>query len=598
MLRSAEEHLPLTETKKFHRWVASEMDSGTSALTLFEYLSELKTDIALLRSFNIAHWFLSRDIAVDAAQRCENVADRSVEFCGRAYLLYIKLATKGFVDKDNSGTYIAYVTMLEGELEELLGKPKNDLAREAEIYLRHTLSTALFFAKEYKKANSQIARCQYLAESLGGIYYLGRINSLYTSINYEMGRIADAATTALREKHNNYNSEAIAYFHERGAALLLFILGQNEQPIFILQKMLTRYSKIINNDKPHRTLYELSVYISRCQALLGSHIFPGTAPIPEDITNQSKTARAIANAMSLIIEALGSKRETRQMKSRYNLLEEASATWAETRFVSLDKAEFDRRWIKAYAHFKQGAYLKAWSTIQFMSLEDFDWLDLRTLYAGLRLELAMCLWLDEDDIAEAEKALRSVFERAARLPHASEEGLAERLMHWFPLASAYGALMPNPIHHLQPALTAVLKVGSKNSVHDIDLSPSITAEFILKALDYDLRPGEFQQFDTPANRRIRDSLLTTYGEVPYYLPYVSAVSLVLGFKEAGHHKRARSVAREYGVVPQKMQSSYKMYPILEELRAATQALLDDEITTEMFRDVIRMTTLENSPLNI
>lgn len=158
--------------------------------------------------------------------------------------------------------------------------------------------------------------------------------------------------------------------------------------------------------------------------------------------------------------------------------------------------------------------------------------------------------------------------------------------------------MPNPIYHLQEALKAVLKIGTKNSVHGIDLSPSIAAEFVLKALDYDLRPGEFQQFDTPANRRIRNSLLTTYGEVPYYLPYISAASLVLGLKEAGHHKRARSVFQEYGVVPQKVQSNYKMFPILEELRVATQALIDDEITAEMFRDVMRMTTLENSPINL
>ena len=580
----------LEDARRFHQWVADEIKSGRSASTLYQQLSCLETDVALLRAFNVSHWFLSKQSTVDAARRCERCADRRVEVCVRGYLLHIRIATEGFANKRTRGEYTFYSDILKGDLEELLAAPKDDIRREAEIYLRQALAVAYFFTEDYEKASHQISKSKYLAESIGGLYYLGRINTLFIAINYELGRIPDALTLALNEEKSEHSSSESVFFHEINSAAFQFILGQNERPMELLNQMLMKYSYATKWTVP-----EIEALMARYEALTGKGVLDKPPHPTDEFSEQTKASIAIASVMTPIIKALGLKRETSKLKNRSAFLEKAASTWSDSQFVSLNRERFLRQWTKAYAYLKQGAYVKAWATVQFTSLEVYDWLDLRVLYAGLKLELAMCLWLDESEIIEAEESLRSVFKRAAQLPHASDEGLAERLMHWFPLASAYGALMPNPIHHLQPALAAVLNIGSKNSVHNIDLSPSITAEFILKALDYDLRPGEFQQFDTPANRKIRDSLLTTYGKVPYYLPYVSTISLVLGLKEAGYHKRAKSVAREYGVVPQKMQGSYKMHPILEELGVATQALLDDEITLEMFRDIIRMSTLENSP---
>jgi hypothetical protein len=235
------------------------------------------------------------------------------------------------------------------------------------------------------------------------------------------------------------------------------------------------------------------------------------------------------------------------------------------------------RWLRGLAHLWLGETGLAGMTIADARVEAREWLDIRLLLAGLRLELALHI-ADPGvvTVRQAEEELREVFADAASLPLASRSGLAKRLMRWHPLAAAYSAVMPNPLRELIEARDSILRQGRNIVAYGVVLPHAYAAECILRAFGFDSwrRSFTMPRLNT-AMLRQRDALKIYYGKVPYVRPVVCGAQLCLGLLKASegraaYMEAASNVEREFGLVSVP-RSGYGKFP-LERIQYALHGL--------------------------
>lgn len=264
----------------------------------------------------------------------------------------------------------------------------------------------------------------------------------------------------------------------------------------------------------------------------------------------------MVESLRKLLQADSLRKVNQALKTKDQLIQSAVDTCRNVSFFVSPWYEFLHRWIVAKAYQGLGKPVLATSQIGQHKVANREMLDLRVLFAGLRLELALSPYLPDLSPARAEQELREVFADASTIPHASRSGLAQLLQRWHPVAAAYAAVMPDPIPELEFATEAILEAGERCQVYGLPMPPVYAGELILRSLGWDSRKDRgFTQ--SPLNKREiaqRDALASQYGAVPYWRPVVSGMQLVFCLAKAGQGRKeyaqaAQRVVQSYGLLP-------------------------------------------------
>lgn len=561
----------LASPQAFHAWFQEQVERGVDPLRILEFLRRDPSELSLCRQLNVAHWSNLSEEAERLTDACFGCSDPRIEAYALGLDAYVRIAK---FDTSGGGYNLAalnFLPMLRGTLRSLADGQLDLFTREAESVVRVALSIAYFFNREFEKAAEEASRGLYWAIYTSALRCIPRARSMIISINGEMGRVGDALTLLEEQKRDPNRPELSRRFHERAHAVLLYQLGQNQQPLEILRSAAHVYER--GDVRP------LSSELQRQQLLLGIGGMEG------EIVRAFPTHALdgwVSESMRMLVEVAAMPRIKQTFERRKEFLAEAVAIWREDHHAHHAWTHALGRWVTGIAHLWQGHTSLARGIIQDAKVDHTQWLDLRLLIAGLELEVALHLNHPEISPERALNRLHGVFADARHLPLASAEGLAERLIHWHPLAAAFAALAPSPIIDLQTATRAVLRVGASNRVYDLTLPPAYAAELVLRALDYDLRPNlKFIQADPGPSRTRRKALIMRYGSVDYWRPSLSAVSLIYGLVKLGHREKAHAIYHEYGVAPHST-AEYVMLPLVEHLRDAVSQLLTDRMNVKQF----------------
>ena len=524
---------------------------------------------------NVAHWSNLVEERDSLVEQCLGSRDIRVETYALSITAYIKVAR--FTPEHDAYHTLAhnYYPMLETYLEQLLEQGRDPLTREVEAMLRGALALCYFHCDAFPASIKHASQAIFWADHVGASFCTTRAKSLLISVQSETGSVVSALSLTEKELDNDASNFVTRRFHERAHAILLYYLGHNVKPLKILKDASLRY------DSP--THQPIRAEIMRQSCLLGIGGLDGD--IVQAFPHLDEE-RWVTSSLRCLLRAVGLPRTNQNLKERELHLGEAINIWDEDKQYKQLWHKVLGRWVVGLAQLRLGKPLLALNALESIAIEDTQWLDLRLLVAGLRLEIALNLHRPELSTEPYEKDLLTVFRDARALALASEEGLCERLMFWHPLAAAYAALLPDAPVALQPASRAVLRVGVSNTVYELTLPPTYAAELALRSIDFDLRSQlRFVQADPGSSRYRRGDLLTRRGEISYWRPSLSAVSLIYGLVKAGRRDQANVLYHEYGVTPTST-AEYVMLPQLEHIGRSVSKLLSGSQSLEEFTTAV------------
>lgn len=443
-----------------------------------------------------------------------------------------------------SGEAFASLEAVRCTLNDLRSRhPKSSLALEAQFNLHLTLSRLHIAINQFAEAEREASEAAILASSLGLTFGHRAATRAIVHAMRIQGKLAEGFVVLEHllgtEVYDPYEPPLQGFL----LADTLYTLGDHGKAI----AMLSGFRETLSDPNFYKSVIVL--YEASC----------GIGGLEEDFetnNNFAGTYRWLLEALRHLMLVGASHRNSDFDKERARHLRAVIQLTQRGAVVSGPWQDLMERWLRGIAHLWLGEIGLAGFTVADSRIEAHEWLDIRLLMAGLRLELALNI-SDPTVITvrRSEEDLRQVFSDAVKLPLASRSGLAKRLMRWHPLAAAYGAVMPNPIRDLMEARESILRLGRSSTVYDIKLPHSFAAECILRAFGFDSRRGSFAmpRLNTVMLKQ-KDLLRITYGRVPYVRPVVSGAQLCLGLMKsaegkAGYVEAARNVEREFGLVP-------------------------------------------------
>lgn len=569
-----EEMPDLASPTKFHHWLTQRISRGDESDLILEELAQIHSDMSLCRQMIVAYQgglATERDVFIE---ECLSVSDARVEAYAQALSSYLRIAERSATQHRYNAPAYHLRPMLEGVLTGLLAASRDPFTREVECALRIALAAAYLLQGRTSEAAQEASKSYYWAERLMIPFATARAKTLLVSVTLADGKIADTLVMANEAIDDPNQTVSSRQYLEHLETSLLVQLGQRESVLKLLKERLCTQPDPIRAN---------AAQLQRQQLILGVGGLGGEVvkTIPE------KSAETwLAKSMRCLVKVLGLPRTNQTLAERTDLLNEAINLWKEEEQLRHNWAKLMGRWIVGKAYLLLGRPLGAMSMLSGMDLQGCGWFDLRLLKVGLELEVA--LHLDCPDVAlhSLEDELRTIFTQVRQIPFASAEGLAERLIHWHPVAAAYGALMPDPILELHPIVAAVLQVGSKNRVYGEVIPPTYATELALRSLDVDVRLKKgFVQSDPGGGRYKKSMLLNTYGEVDFWRPAISAARIVYGLVKAGHLERARAVYTEFGVTP-KSDAGYIMMALVQDIEACIEKLLNGTLTPSSYAEVV------------
>ena len=560
----------LVSPRTFHTWLAQQLEDGLGASAIIELLQAEKSGVSLCRQMNVAHILNLPERRNSLLEACLSSDDPRVEAYAIGVDSYLQIAKYNSSDTAHNVVAFNLLPMLQSVLAELRASPYDAFTREVESILRVSLGVAYFFEKDLDKASAEASKAVYWAQHVGALFYVTRARSLLISVNAETGKISAAASLIEQEKENSNRPGHAQRFHERAYALMLYQLGQNEKSLRVLED-------VLHLDADDWRPVASDLQRQRCKLGVGGMEGEVIRAFPDFAVEGW-----ITNSMRCLVAAAALPRTNQNADKRQTLLEQAVDIWRDEPYAQQAWPSNFGRWVSGIAYLWQGKPSLAIGALYDVQVDDTQWFDLRLLSAGLELEVSLHLNHPELSPERPLKRLHSLFQEAKALPLASPNGLAERLLHWHPLAAAFAALVSNPVVELQTATRAIMRVGATSSVYDLTLPPAFAAEQVLRALDYDLRPRvKFSQAALGSDRLKKARLLTKYGEVNYWRPCLSAVSLIYGLVKLGQVENAQAIFHEYGVAPFSS-AEYAMLPLLEHVRATTTKLLLGQVNPTDF----------------
>lgn len=271
--------------------------------------------------------------------------------------------------------------------------------------------------------------------------------------------------------------------------------------------------------------------------------------------------RPVVEGLKCIVEAEALPRTNEHMQGRLALYRKASSHVAAARYEKERYLGLVGSWLRAYCSLRQGHWLESLREVERCGPVPEEWLNLRALIAGLRLELGLN-WRTGPfvSVSECEDELRQVWELAGRLSFGHPEGLARRQVRWHPLAAAYMAVHPEPIAELRAARDFIISFRMGSRVLGMELEPAYANESVLRGLSVDLTRPRFEQ--ATRNNRIRAQIAgfsVPYGEASLWRQPLSVVPLIYGLATSGHPDRleqAQALLAEFGVYAEGKSSAH------------------------------------------
>lgn len=564
----------LASPRKFHGWLTRRISEGDKPETLLSELSLCQSSMSLCRQLVVAYQGHMEDKREELIQKCLQVDDIRIEAYAQALNSYMRITARSGQHQRYDAPAFYLQPMLEGLRADLLANAKDEFTREVECAIRVALGAAFFLQDKKAEAAREASSSYYWADRLGIDFAVARAKTLLVSLTLTSGKVADSLAMT-REGINDANQTITnRRFLEFLEVTSLVRLGQREGVLSALEKQLA------SSPDPHKIN---ASQLQRQKLILGVGGLDGEI-IQSGSGNPAETQ--LAESLKCLVEYLSLPRSSHTLDQRTDLLCRAIDLWKEENELKDTWTRYMGRWVVGKAYSLLGRPRESDIVLAGLKVMDHQWFDLRLLRLGLNLELALNLAYPDIVLQPLEDQLRDIFVAARQTPFASPEGLAERLIHWCPVAAAYGAVMPDPIYELRPGVAAVLRVGNKNRIYDRLIPPTYAVELALRSMDFDHRLGaSFVQSDPGGGRHKKAVLMTTYGEVNYWRPAISAASLVYGLVKAGHMGRARAVYSEFGVVPQS-NATYVMLPLAQNIDSFVKQLIDGVLNPTTFSAVV------------
>ncbi|WP_299427487.1 hypothetical protein [uncultured Meiothermus sp.] len=557
----------LDDAGRFQAWALEQNRLGT-VHQVIESLTLQGSEIAIFRAACLGHWFVRPNTYRPLMQQSFRASDVTVRTYSQAVL-----ALLDFVGSHQGVRYC--IPLLEEALKQLETLRQSSLLLEAKATIQTNLGLIVSALGEYERGRSLAAQAVFTSRQLEMPICETRAGNLMVQVNLLSGRVVDGLSVIQQNLETGIRDQHAATYQHTSLAGCLAHLGNVDEAIRWLESPLQEAVNPLASSAVRQWFACLGGYDD-----LHSPIEERYAPVNNE--------RWLVESLRGLLKARSQPRVNKnlcQYKSHLNT--SLASTRAATQFAS-DWYLLLNRWIGSTALLWQGKAVPSAHTLTGLRTPTKEWLELRLLLAGLRLEQALDLNLPSLAIEPAEEELLEVFRDAEAIEMASPEGLADLLMFWHPLAAAYMAVAFPNLPHLSPALDSILRLGSKNSALGTTVSPALAGELLLRSLNLDLRESQpLTQVKLGAGERgnFREEILTfTRGPRTYYQPPISALQIAYGLRKHGAGSLmaevAWSILNQYGLCPKA--SGSEMQLRMGTLEALTHDLLDDRITVQEF----------------
>ncbi|WP_189070253.1 hypothetical protein [Deinococcus radiotolerans] len=555
----------VSSSQLFQAWYLEQHEAGTPVDTIIEALETIDSVPARLRALHLA--YRSNRPAYPALARwCVTSGDPLALETVKGYEVYQRSIT--ILQEGGPHMQTRHAEMrgaLQYGLKTLRALPQTDLVVEGQTGLMIPLVHLLALGGEAEEAIETASQALFLAEQLKAPLTIARVRTALISCTSNAGRAVATIEMVRQEQRLAIRHDPV--YTDLELASGLFRLGAYADGAAVLEAIIAR-TEGARRDR-------IMEFLQRTEAIWGIGGLDG----PTYATHRGSTPIFwLTDLCQSMMKAYATPREGRDAEERAQhfaqVLEHARGAGAE-RPVGITWYQGFAQWARATAHLGRGEYADAAVILEHTAALPHDYLDLRILLSGAALELALSWHAPEGfSLARHEQALRQTFQDAERLPYASPEGLATLLHRWHPTATAYLALVPQPVTACAFATKSILKVGQHNLLDDVILPPVYACDLVLRALDFDLRRDFiFVQGDAGGGRKKKKALMTCTGSVPVWRLPISAVKLAYGLMchhNATYHDQARTVLRTYGIRP----ATAALYPMIGTLDAIEQGMQD------------------------
>ncbi len=557
---------------EFHGWWHGVLADGAGDREVLEALREDVSAISLCRQLVVAYHGGFAEERTELIERCLNTVDVRVQLYAKSLDAYTQIAWYDAPDGAYNSPASALIPGLRGDLRKLEALPPSPFNREVGCSVYIALGVGCFLQGHVDEALVCASNAWYWAARLKAPFCIERARSLQIAALIETGQVGEALTVLqASDASTDAQTAATRAYYVRVQAFLLGQLGRYEEAVALLEDFRLGRGEA---DTP------IESELQRIRLLWG------TGGLDGDIV-QAFDASDLEGQLSLslrrVLEAFAQPCWGAGRIQRQKLINEALELWTKPRQpLSFSWAKGMGSWVQAV-----GSLWLDRPDLAANSLDDWrstseQLLDLNLLHAGAQLEIALHLKQPRAGVEVWLERLRAVFREARSRRVASPEGLAYRLAFWHPLAAAFAAVAPGGIRELKGSVSAVLEVGVRSRVYGIDLPPLLASELALRALGFDNnRSVSFTQADVGRDRKKRNALQAKRGDLTFYRPVLSAVSLIYGLVKLGELEQARSIYADYGVSPRST-AEYKMQPVLENVDRTVQALLNKGLSIEAF----------------
>ena len=503
-----------------------------------------------------------------------------IEYYARALRLYQVL----YQDR-NEGRNSAYsgatntLPLFKSLLEKLGAEASTPFRREVECALRTAYSDGLRMEDRYEEAEAEVVEALDWARTLRAPICRDRARTQLLGLRQGRGAVSDAITLIKDVPLDDTRSPPVKAMHESILAFSLAHLGAHQAGFEVLEAV--DVSKI-KSRTPMVNIFKQQFKCLMGVGGLDGPILTNRPPEPCEYSWVTKGLRALSQVHSVARQA----KQFKEDSVRNTFLQTVIDTCLNEYIYVNPWYELLRSWMLGTAYLWKGRQTDALAVVSPVTVPSDEWLDLRMLFAGLKLELAMDLMLHDYQPQDAEAEVRAVMSKAREMPLASPEGLAVHLRRWHPAAATYMTVVPEPLPEMGSAFQGILDTHL-NEAYGVQFPPVLACELLLRSLDLD-QYGLVSDVDIGKRRGVRESLRTRYGEVTYYLPVLSAVKLAYTLfknEDSRYDSKAFSLLVRYGITPSTA-ADHPMRDLIKKVEDATKELMDKQITVKGFRDAL------------
>ncbi len=571
---SADKHdqwLPLLDnSQQFQAWALKQNQLGNIEVAI-ALLLEQQTELATFRAACLGHWFVRPNTYRDLLKDSLEASDPAISLYAQSYLTLLD-----FVESRHQASTPSYwIPLLEDGLVKLEVLEKSDLVREAKTALLTNLGLIKSALGQHDSSRTLAAQAVFLARQIRATLSEMRASNLLIQANLIAGQVCNGLQGIQQSPEKHLLDHHAATYQQVSMAGCLTHLGDLQGALRWLDQAALEPVNLhaVNS-------------VRQWFGCLGGLDDPAI-PV-EDRYTPTNSEQWIVYGLRKLLAAKSQPRLNKTLTQRQQNLSDAVQIARSVKGFASDWYFLLNRWISASAILWQGKATLSAHSLSGLKKPAREWLELRLLLAGLRLEQALDLNLPGLAIEPAEQELLAVLTDAESIPMASPTGLADLLMFWHPLAAVYMAVAFPNLPQLSPALGGILRLGSKNSANGKTVSPALASELLLRSLNLDLVEGHpLPQVKLGAGDRgnFRESLLNTQrGSRRFYQAPISAVQIAYGLKKHGsdtvYSGVAWGVLNQYGLCPKG--SGLEMQERMTALEATTQRLLKDQISTQEF----------------